>query len=368
MAICRFCKGRFGSEQGVKAHMKRCDLYQADKREKAAALGRLPKAVVTSAPAQPNPPVEAPDLTAPLQDLMKSMCETMTKQDASQPPQQKRRTILQAAKARVIDRYGTPLGQITASLRGAAKLSIERELASLPLEELPFEEVCEIAAAIRDRGYDPALTRQAQETECQRIEREKRHKDEVETLGALLRADRRKKILIQQASQQAHAYCQEKGITGLAHLSVLSDIASRLDAFLTGDEPILDAQAIVRSVLEARLAEAEATLAAARAKADERWYEDVAAVLVLGTVVAVPLLVAWYPTQALTIISWLKRTFGLTPGAEADAPNSQASETPPAAENPEARPRSSRRRKYPDAPSNPESPWGNSVGGEPAHA
>jgi hypothetical protein len=35
-------------------------------------------------------------------------------------------------------------------MRGAAKLAIERELASLPLEELPFEGVLEIAAAIRD--------------------------------------------------------------------------------------------------------------------------------------------------------------------------------------------------------------------------
>jgi len=36
---------------------------------------------------------------------------------------------------------------VTASMRGGAKLAIERELASLPLEEFPFEEVLELAAA-----------------------------------------------------------------------------------------------------------------------------------------------------------------------------------------------------------------------------
>jgi hypothetical protein len=348
--------------------MKKCELYQAHKRKKAAALGSLPKAAVTSAPVQLTPPVEAPDLTAPLRDLVKSMCEAMTKLDTPQTPQQQRRTILQAVKAQVIDQHGTPLGQITASLRGAAKLALERELTSLALEELPFKEVCEIAAAIRDRTYEPAFRRQARDTERQRVEREKRHKDELEALGTLVRADRRKKTLILQANQQAHAYCQEKAIIGWDHLSVLADVESRLEVFLSGDEPILEAQEIVRSVLEARYAEAEATLAAARAKASERWHEEVAAVLVLGTFLALPLVAQWYPAQTLAIISWIERTFGRTPGAEAAAPTPEpAAQTPPAASE-EARPRSARQRKYPDTPSSPESPWGNSVGGEPAHA
>ena len=190
MAICHPCGEEFGSEQGVKAHMKKCELYQDHKRKKAAALGKLPKAAVTSAPIQPNPPVGAPDPTELLQNLVKSMCEAMTKQDTPQTPQQQRRTILQEAKARVIDRYGTPLGQITASLRGAAKLQIERELASLPLEELPFEEVCEMASAIRDRLYAVTFRRQAREADRLRVEAEACHKKEVETLGTLIRADR----------------------------------------------------------------------------------------------------------------------------------------------------------------------------------
>jgi len=368
MAICHPCGEEFGSEQGVKAHMKKCELYQAHKRKKAAALGRLPKAAVTSAPVQLTPPVEAPDLTAPLRDLVKSMCEAMTKLDTPQTPQQQRRTILQAVKAQVIDQHGTPLGQITASLRGAAKLAFERELTSLALEELPFKEVCEIAAAIRDRTYEPAFTRQARDTERQRVEREKRHKDELEALGALVRADRRKKTLILQANQQAHAYCQEKAIIGWDHLSVLADVESRLEVFLSGDEPILEAQEIVRSVLEARYAEAEATLAAAQAKATERWYEDVTGVLVIGALAGLVVLAIKYPAQALPILNWIERIFGYMPGAEAGAQNPEAPKTDPTAASAESRPRSTRRRKDPDAPSSPESPWGNAVRPEPGHA
>jgi hypothetical protein len=369
MAKCGFCHRKFRSEQAVKAHMKRCDLYQTDKRKKAGALGNLPKADVTSPPVQPNPPV-TPDLTAPLRDFIKSISEFSTKQDAPQTPHQQRRSILQAAKAQVIDHhYGTPLGHVTASLRGDAKLAIEEKSATLPLEELPFEEVCEFVVAIHDPLYASAFKRQALEANRQRVEEATRQKNEREALGALIRADRRKKVLIQQASHQAHAYCQEKKITGWAHASVLSDVESRLEVFLKGDEPILEAQAIARSVLDGRFAEAEATLAAARAKADAQWHEDVEAVLVLGAVVGlVAFGLHYYPAQMVAIFEWIERTFGLAPGAETSAPNPGSSEketTPPAAG---ARPRSRRWRKYPVAPPSPESPWGNPVGGAPGHA
>ena len=368
MAICHPCKEEFGSEQGVKAHMKKCELYQDHKRKKAAALGKVPKAAVTSAPVQPNPPVKAPDPTVPLQDLVKSMCEAMTKQDTPQTPQQQRRRILQAAKERVIDRYRAPSGQVTDSLRGSAKLMIERELASLPLDELPFEEVCEMASAIRDRLYAVTFRRQAREADRLRVEAETRQKKEREALGALIRADRRKKIFLQQASQQAHAFCLEKKITRWAHLCVLADVESRLETFLTGDEPIMEAHATVRCVLDARFAEAEATLAAERAKADEHCREEVAAMLVLGAGVGLIVLSLHYPAQTVAIFNWFERIFGYAPRAEACAPNPEASKTTPPAASTESRPPSKRRRKDPVAPNSPEPPWEHSVGGEPGHA
>jgi hypothetical protein len=352
--------------------MKRCELYQAHKRnKKAAALGKVPKAAAMPAvtlPAQSIPPIEAPDFSAPLREFEQAMREYSTKQNQPPTPQQRRREMCQAAKTQVIDRYRTSVGQVTDSLRGGAKLAIERELASMPLEELPFEEVLEIAAATRERSYVPEFKRQAREAERRNLKEKAQRRAELEALGKLLRADRRRKIYIEQASNQARAYCEEKAITGWAKLSVLGDIESRLEEFLTGDEPILESQAIVRSVLEARFEEAEATLAAAQVKEDEKWREDVVGLVVLGALVAVSLLALRYPEQVELILGWIERTFGFTPDAEAAAPTPEEAETPTPAASPEARPPIKRRRKDPVAPPGPESSWGNAVGGEPAHA
>jgi hypothetical protein len=331
----------------------------------------MPKAAATPAttlPAQLSPPVGTLDLSVSLHDLMKSIRELSTKQDAPQTLQQQQRGILQAVKAQVIDHYRTPLGLVTVSMRGAAKLAIEQKLAPLPLAEVPFEEVCEFAAAIRDPLYAIAFKRQAREADRRHVEAETRQKKEVEALGALLRADRRKKTFIQQAIHQAHASCQEKEITGWAHLSVVGDIESRLEVFLTWDEPIIEAQTIVRSVLDDCFAEAEATLAAARAKADEQWREEVAAVLVLGVVVGLVMLSLKYPAQTLTFFNWIERTFGLTPGAEAAPQTRDAAETSPPASSAEARPRSTHRRKDPIASPSPESLWAPSVDPAQGHA
>ena len=346
MAKCNFCgEDKFKSEQGVKAHMKKCVRYLAEKAKKArAASGNEPQAAAT------------PDLSASNLDFAKSIHELLSKQDAPPTLQQQRRTLLQAVKGRVIDQYATLLGQVTISMRGHAKLMIEQTLARLPLEELGFEEGCEVATAIRDRLYASAFNRQVREAERQRVDTAAFRKKEVETLGALLRADRRKKMFCRQARQQAEAFCQEKDITGWAHLSVLSDVESRLEVFLTGDEPILEAQAIVRSVLEGRVAEAQATLAARQHKADGQWREEVEAALVLGTLVGLVGLSLWYPEQTVAFFNWLERTFGVAPEAEAGAPHPEASERTPSAASAETRPRSTRRRKYPVVPTDPPFP------------
>ncbi len=238
MATCNFCReDRFKSEQAVRGHLKTCGVYLAEKEKKArAALGSLPQATVT------------PYLPAPNHNVVKPIQEQSSKQKPAPTPQQQRRTILQAVKKQVIDGYVTSLGQVTSSMRGHAKLMIEQTLDRLPLEDIGFEEACEIAASSRDRIYASAFTKQNREAERQRVETALHKKNEVETLGALLRADRRKTMFRQQASQHAHAFCQKKKITGWAYISVLADVESRIEVCLTGDEPILEAQAIVRSV------------------------------------------------------------------------------------------------------------------------
>ena len=360
MATCNFCKEKFKSEQGVRAHMRGCDQYH--KSKKLTALG-MPKAASTPS-VQPNPSA-GPDCVAPLRDFEKAMHEFSTKQETPQTPQQLRRSILQAVKAQVVDRYHSSSGIVTSTMRGDAKMAIEQQLPSLPLEELPFDEVCELAVAIRDRLYAPTFKREAQEVEQQYVEQESRRRKQTEETAAGHRAAGRKTTLIEQAIGQARARCEAKQIVGRNRLSVLVDIESQLTEFLTGNESVPDANAIIQTVIDARFVEAEAKQDAARAKADERWYEELAGCLVLGVFLAAPLLALWYPTQALVILNWIERMFGLKPAAEAGAPNPEASETTPPTANMESRPSSKRRRKY---PVEPPSPWANSVGGEPGHS
>jgi len=349
MARCNFCKkDKFKSEQGVKSHLKTCDVYLAEK-EKKSALGSLPQGAA------------APD--SPSLDIVKLIHAQSPKQEPPPTPQQQRRTILQAVKKQVIDGCWTSSGQVTSSMRGHAKLMIEQTLARLPLEEIGFEEACELAAGIRDRCYAPAFTKQERKAERQRIETAADKKKEIETFGALLRADRRKTMFLQQASQHAHALCQAKKLKGWEKVSVLADVKSRLEVCLTGDEPILEAQAIVRSVLEARFSEAEATLAAAQAIADEHWHREMEAALVLATFAGLVGLSLWYPEQTAAFFNWLERTFGFVPGAKAGTPNSEASGTTSATASAEKQRCNTPQRKDPVMPPDPPFPYAPS--GEP---
>jgi hypothetical protein len=363
MAKCGFCHRSFQSPQAVKAHLKHCKRYEASPSKKACALGTKPKAAITPAalpPVQSIPSIEAPDFSAQLR-------ESSQKQKAPSTPQQ-RREIIQAAKTQIIDRYRPSSGTVTVSMRGFAKMLIERELASLPLEQVPFEEVLEFAAAMRDRFYEPAFRLQARETERQHATHETRRRKQIKDMAAGHRADCQKTTLIEQAIGQARARCAAQQILGRDRLRVLIDIGSRLKALLTGSESVPDAQVIIRTVLDARFAEAEATLAAAQAKATEQWYEEIAAVVVIGTLAGFVVLAIKYPAQALPVLNWIERIFGLTPGAEAAAPTPETAKTTPSSASVEARPPTRRRRKDPVAPSSSESPWGNAVGIEPAHA
>ncbi len=70
-----------------------------------------------------------------------------------------------------------------------------------------------------------------------------------------------------------------------------------------------------------------------------------------------------YPEPTLAFFNWLERTFGFAPGAEADTPNPEASETTSATASAETRPCSTPQRKGPVIPPDPTFPYAPS--GEP---
>ena len=365
MARCTYCRRRFRSEQAVRAHLKHCPRYKTFKSQEASALGSEPKAAVTPTmtPFIPfGPQVTPSNLSAPLVDSMKLLTESMAKLEKPPSAQQRRRKVLQSAKDHVIDHYYTASGMVNPAMRGAAKMAIERELATLPLEELPFEEVLELAIAIRARLYAPVFRKQTRETERQRVEQQAHHRKDLEALGALIRAARRKDILISQAKGQALGYCEEHGVIGLERLSLVGDITACLTEFLSGDESLPEAQAMVEGVLAARFAEGDARLAGARARADAKWRDDLEGALVLGALAGLVGLALTYPAQALPIFEWIERTFGLTPAAETDPASTEASES--AASSASASTTPPRRRRWKEAapPFSPGfSPWGHPV-------
>src|SRR5437868_7125266 len=179
MARCKFCGYKCKTEQGVRAHLKRCEEYLKSKT--LSALSTVPKAASTPS-IEPNPSA-VPDCAAPLRAFEKAMHEITTQRNASQTPQQLRRSILQAVKAQVVDRYQSSSGIVTSTMRGAAKMAIEQQLASLPLEELPFDETCELAAAIRDRRYGPTFKREAQAAKQQQAEHESLRRKQIEDMA-----------------------------------------------------------------------------------------------------------------------------------------------------------------------------------------
>jgi hypothetical protein len=228
-------------------------------------------------------------------------------------------------------------------MRGAAKIAIERELRTIPLEELSPEERYEVGAAIRDRIYEPFFEAQAEEASRREEEMEDKRRKDCEQLGAWRRTSRRKQTLMDQASGQAIAMCEAKQVGGWERLSVLGDIQSQLDEFLTGEEPVSEAQAIIQFVLESRFAQLDEKLAAAQAKRDVRWREEMLALLLLSGYTALPLLASKYPDQVLTIISWIEQTFGNLSETEATA--SASSQPMSTSAEPAQRPRTSSQKR-----------------------
>ena len=69
MASCKFCGHKCKSEQGVRAHLKRCEEYL--KSKKLSALGKVPEAASTPS-VEPNLSA-GPDCAAPLRAFEKAL-------------------------------------------------------------------------------------------------------------------------------------------------------------------------------------------------------------------------------------------------------------------------------------------------------
>jgi hypothetical protein len=84
---------------------------------------------------------------------------------AEETAQQRIRQLLQAAKSRAVDQYWPFTGTVTAEMRAAARLAIDRELRNEPLDEFTPQEVNELAGGVPDRIYNFFLRQQEKDAQ-----------------------------------------------------------------------------------------------------------------------------------------------------------------------------------------------------------
>ena len=174
MYTCNFCKRKdLPSRQSFNAHCRWCSGYRKHKQQRTAALGTsLRQAVPKARPLErteplvaPPPPVPPPsDPLAPFKKAVQEFGQPQTSPgDAHETPPQRRRRVLQTAKIYARDHCWSFMSTVTADMRAAAMLAIERELRNEPIEEWALQEVNELAAGVRDRVYTSFLRRQEKE-------------------------------------------------------------------------------------------------------------------------------------------------------------------------------------------------------------
>ena len=152
---CKFCGRHFPSDQSLYAHFKHCQAYREHKLKKqTASLGQaVPKAGGRASTFSHPGSLNSPDPISSLQPFFEAM-GVPSPPRAQETPQERRRTLLQAAKSHVVDRHPCLNGSVvTVQMRARAKLAIDDELRDEPLEEFSTQEVMELAEDIRDRVY-----------------------------------------------------------------------------------------------------------------------------------------------------------------------------------------------------------------------
>lgn len=162
MATCRFCGREFGSRQGVYAHLKSCERYLSRRRRRPQS-GRAQLPTLPQVPfrqrhhlmpeALSDAAMSQPEILEELAQLRKEVQgQTPQRQAEHRARQEKIRKEIQDIKWAVVDVHQLPW-KVPPEARAAAKIAIERKLQELPVLELPYLELYQIASAVRDGIY-----------------------------------------------------------------------------------------------------------------------------------------------------------------------------------------------------------------------
>jgi len=159
-----------------------------------------------------------------------------------------RRRILQRAKDWAI--AGSPYG-IPGDLRAAALRAIETELGAFALDEMPFAEVCTLAAGARDRVYRPHLEAERRAAEEKRAAQQRESQAAWDKARRDVEAWSEKQDLVRHGLEYAARELHEESIVDQYRVRPIVEAA--LEHKLTGRESEDDVEDLVEDVLEREL-------------------------------------------------------------------------------------------------------------------
>ena len=299
------------------------------------------------------PPLPLPHLNDPFAPF-KDFCQGLgvlppSAGETQETQQQKRRRLLQAAKSRAVDHYWPFTGTVTAEMRAAARLAIERELRDEPLEEFSPQEVIELAEGVRDRIYSSFWSRQKKETQRTQEAEERKRADQLDDDRKQKERTKKKAAFLNEAQRRVITFLKTHAVSPRERLQVMEEALTLLDETLTGGEPLAEAYAAIDAVLQARVTDWEAEDAAKAAKQQEEWMEFAVVVLVIiagGFALA----------KAPGILLWLLNIFSPKPPDNTGDPKKPSEEAPsPTSDPPTPVRRVKRIRRSPQSPQ-PEPP------------
>ena len=291
----------------------------------------VPKARVSEAirsAVQPPPPPPRDPLAAFMETLQGGGMLSPQVGATQETPQQKRRRWLQTAKSQVVDQHRSVTGTVTAEMRAAAKLAIERELRNEPLEELSLLEVGELAGGVRDRIYTAFFHQQEQDArrtneaeERKRFNQRKHERTQYDAECTQQERQKRKAAILDEARRRIVRLLKTSPLPPLERVQAMGDMRTQLDETLTGAEPLSEAYAAIDAVLRARVAEWDAADIAREAKQQEEWWE-------LATGIVVLIVVGVLCVKGPEILNWLIKMFSPEPAQNPGATSTPTEEAP----------------------------------------
>jgi hypothetical protein len=319
MCRCNFCNAEFENSQGVKAHLRRCELYQQSKKATArSAAGILPSVSGSQTSS-------ATDLHTTASTVFTNFIAQITSPaagpDEATQLRQKREALLADLCTRVIDWYRPPDGVVTPEMAVAAKVAIRDELGTLAIDELTKIELTLRGEAIRNRVFTSYFRRQRLQAERQHAKQQQDARRIQHEIDSRARHATRKTALIELGVTRALKSASSRAIPSPALVLLEWEVRARLDALLIGDETEQQVGETLAASIDGPLHELEARGKLIKSAKRERFLNDC-------LTLAVPVAEATWPWVKDTVITKLCQQFGLQSPSQSTEPRKNEGVSP----------------------------------------